>query len=221
MKRKLAWVSQPRLEPYLQQTGDNEEVAWQLYEWNASMAAALTEVIHHVEVLLRNTMMAELSKVHPLAFPWNAQGEVVSQIAARETNRKWHIAPTENDIISQLNLGFWTNLISSDDFQRIKLWQDHLHSAFPYQDDYRKVGQALEDLRRLRNRCSHQDSLLHVDPVIEMKKITRLAAWIDPEAATWISGLSRVDLVMDQRPSVSNEPDTVLFASTRNRKTLK
>lgn len=57
MKRKIEWVSQKRLQPYLEQTANKEESAWALYEWNAAVSAALSEVIHHVEVLLRNSMM--------------------------------------------------------------------------------------------------------------------------------------------------------------------
>lgn len=218
--RKIDWVSQPRLEPYIKQTGGDKRTAWELYEWNASMSAALTEVIHHAEILIRNAMVRELEMIHPLAFPWNQQNDTIATIAMRATNSKWKIAPTENDIISQLNLGFWTSLVASDDFQVKALWQDHLNNAFPHQPDRRKVGHALEDLRQLRNRCSHQDSLLHVDPAIEMKKIIRLAGWIDPDAADWISDLSKVDDVLLQRPAVANEQDTVIFASTRNRRAL-
>lgn len=220
MNRKMEWVSQPRLAPYLKQTGGDPDTAWDLYEWNASMSAALTEVIHHVEILLRNSMIRELEKIHPLAFPWNQLNETVATIAERATHKKWSIAPTKDDIISQLNLGYWTTLVVTDDFRNAQLWRDHLSQAFPYQSDRRKVGNALEDLRQLRNRCSHQDSLLHVDPAIEIKKIIRLAGWIDPDAAHWISGLSKVDTVMRQRPVVANEPDTVIFASTRNRRVV-
>ena len=216
----MEWVSQPRLAPYLRQTGGDPDTAWALYEWNASMSAALTEVIHHVEILLRNSMIRELEKIHPLAFPWNQQNDTVATIAERATHKKWSIAPTKDDIISQLNLGYWTTLVVTDDFRHIQLWRDHLSEAFPYQSDRRKVGNALEDLRQLRNRCSHQDSLLHVDPAIEIKKIIRLAGWIDPDAANWISGLSKVDAVMRQRPVIANEPDTVIFASTRNRRVV-
>lgn len=216
MNRKEEWVSQPRLAPYLTQTGGDPDTAWDLYEWNASMSAALTEVIHHVEILLRNSMIRELEKVHPLAFPWNQLNETVADIAKRATHKKWNIAPTKDDIISQLNLGYWTKLVVSDDFRTAQLWRDHLTHAFPHQNDRRKVGNALEDLRQLRNRCSHQDSLLHVDPAVEIKKIIRLAGWIDPDAANWIRGLSKVDTVMQQRPVIANEPDTVIFASTRN-----
>ncbi|MDK6494015.1 hypothetical protein QP172_09805 [Corynebacterium coyleae] len=217
MKRKIEWVSQKRLQPYLEQTANKEESAWALYEWNAAVSAALSEVIHHVEVLLRNSMMQKLETIHPLAFPWNVHTDnTVGKVAARLTNKTHQTAPDENDIISQLNLGFWVQLIHSKDFQVAELWNTHLNSVFPGKSDRKVVGRALEDLRELRNRVSHQDSLLHVDPIVELRKILRLAKWIDPDAATWIESISKVDEVLQDRPGNVYEPDTVLFASTRN-----
>ena len=60
MQRKIEWVSHARLAPYLAQTSGDEDLAWELYELNAAVSAALSEVIHHVEVLLRNSMTREL-----------------------------------------------------------------------------------------------------------------------------------------------------------------
>lgn len=73
MKRKESWVSKRRLEPYMKQTAGNQELAWDLYEWNAEISAALFEVIHHVEVLVRNAMMRQLEALHPLVPLESAQ----------------------------------------------------------------------------------------------------------------------------------------------------
>lgn len=218
MKRKVEWVSEARLAPYLRQTHGDEELAWELYEINAAVSAALSEVIHHVEVLLRNAMIHELERIHPLAYPWTlANTDSIAPVAAKLTDSSRKKAPNKDDVISQLNLGFWTQLVTSKDFRAVRLWEDHLRHAFPGQQDRKLVAQALEDLRELRNRCSHQDSLLHFHPAIEMTKIERLAGWIDPDAAEWIRRLSKVSGVMKNRPHVEHEPDTVILPSTRNR----
>lgn len=165
MPRNISWISEARFQPYLKQAGGFKEKAWDLYEWNAAISAALFEVVHHVEVLIRNAMMRELEKVHPMSFPWNRPNmDNIASVAARLTDRKTQKAPDKNDIISQLNLGFWTDLVYPSDFQKSALWNSHLHRAFPGQRDSQIVGLALEDLRQLRNRCSHQDSLLTIDP---------------------------------------------------------
>lgn len=222
VEKKISWISQARFQPYLDQTNSNIGLAWELYEWNASISAALSETIHHVEVLVRNSMLRELERVHPLAYPWTRpNSENIAAVATRLTDKKRRSAPDHNDVMSQLNLGFWTELVYPSDFQKAELWRNTLSQAFPAQDDQELVGRALEDLRELRNRCSHQDSLLQIDPLIEMKKIERLCSWIDPEAAEWIRSISRVSEVLERRPQVSNEPDTVIIASTRNRNVVK
>lgn len=218
MQRKIEWVSHARLAPYLAQTSGDEDLAWELYELNAAVSAALSEVIHHVEVLLRNSMMRELEQIHPLAFPWTLpNNDSIGAVAERMTNNKRKIAPTEDDVTSQLNLGFWTSLVNSKDFRVAKLWDEHLHRVFPGQPDRLLVAQALEDLKELRNRCSHQDSLLRFHPEVEMRKIERLTGWIDEDAVKWVHRLSRVTEVMRNRPHVESESDTAILPSTRNR----
>lgn len=221
MKRKESWVSERRLEPYVDQTAHDRELAWDLYEWNAKVSAALFEVIHHVEVLVRNAMIRELETLHPLSYPWNRPNDdSIAAVASKLTDKKSKRAPDENDVISQLNLGFWAELVTPSDFQKSQLWGRHLHNAFPGQHDQKLVALALEDLRKLRNRCSHQDSLLHFDPSVELNKIERLVGWIDPDAVDWIRSISRVDEVVAARPKAGDEPDTIILASTRHRNVI-
>jgi len=70
MLRKVSWVSTARFKPFLAACDDDEDLAWSLYEWNAHVASALVECFHHTEVLLRNAMMTQLEKTHPLSYPW-------------------------------------------------------------------------------------------------------------------------------------------------------
>ena len=114
VEKKISWISQARFQPYLDQTNSNIELAWELYEWNASISAALSETIHHVEVLVRNSMLRELERVHPLAYPWTRpNSENIAAVATRLTDKKRRSAPDHNDVMSQLNLGFWTELVLS------------------------------------------------------------------------------------------------------------
>lgn len=77
----------------------------------------------------------------------------------------------------------------------------------------------MEDLRELRNPCSHQDSLLKVNPRIEFNKIIRLVGWIDPDAVAWIKGISRVEEILSQKPEARAERNCLVFASNRSVKT--
>lgn len=220
MKRKIEWVSEARFRPFLEAVQENEDLAWELYEWNALMASTLSEVIHHVEVLVRNAMLAQLETVHPLEYPWNsdkANGIVLTADRLR-TGRKDQPV-TSDDVTANLNLGFWCQFVDPKSSENRRLWESCLSRAFPKSRNLASVSIAMEDLRELRNRCSHQDSLLKVNPRIELNKIMRLVGWIDPEAVEWITGISRVEKILEQKPETRAERNCLVFASNRAIKT--
>lgn len=55
------WISDARFASYLDETGGDHDVAVALYIWNARISAAAFETLHHVEVLLRNSVDAQVS----------------------------------------------------------------------------------------------------------------------------------------------------------------
>ena len=59
------WLSPERFAEYLSTAGEDVELASRLYEWNAAASAALFEIIHHFEVLLRNSIVMQLEKDGP------------------------------------------------------------------------------------------------------------------------------------------------------------
>lgn len=198
MQRKQSWVSPARFAPYLVEADQDEGRAWQLYEWNARVAAALWECIHHAEVLLRNAMMGELSKLHPLSYPWNSDLKAVRETAATQGTKEHPAGP--DDIIAGLTLGFWQQFLEKSPAND-ELWRHHLRNAFPGSPGRRDVvRQAVADMRNLRNRCGHQDSLLEADPGIEVKKILTLVGWIDPDAREWLAEIERASDIASERP---------------------
>ena len=192
MTRKIEWVSEPRFRPFLEAVQNDEALAWELYEWNALMASTLSEVIHHVEVLVRNSMLSQLETVHPLDYPWNSD---ISDGIVRTSDRLRAQRPNQpissHDVTANLNLGFWCQFVEPKLDENRRLWESTLSKAFPKNRNLASVSIAMEDLRQLRNRCSHQDSLLKVNPRIELNKIMRLVGWIDPDAVQWISARLR------------------------------
>lgn len=198
MQRKQSWVSPARFAPYLEEAYGNEGRAWQLYEWNARVAAALWECIHHAEVLLRNAMMGELSVLHPLSYPWNSDLKAVHETAAVRGTKESPAEP--DDVIAGLTMGFWQQFLEKSPANE-ELWRHCLHSAFPGSPGRRDVvRQAVADMRNLRNRCGHQDSLLEADPGIEVKKILTLVGWIDPDAREWLAEIERASEIAEERP---------------------
>lgn len=199
LSRKVDWVSPARFEPFLAASDQQVELAWELYEWNAKVASSLFECFHHAEVLLRNAMMNQLSKIHPLAYPWQLDLGAVVKAAERRRDDTTKVASPDS-IVSEVTLGFWTNLLEGRPANE-ELWRQHLRYSFPGSPGTREsVHKAVTDMRNLRNRCAHQDSLLEFDPGIELKKLLSLVEWIDPDARPWLEHLETVSEVSGARP---------------------
>lgn len=212
MERNVSWVSTARFEPFLRACDRDEELAWQLYEWNAKVASALSECFHHTEVLLRNAMMDQLKTTHPLAYPWQRVSEKVAEAADRRRHPTTKVASPDT-VISELMLGFWVNLLDKGP-ENDELWRHCLYRAFPGSPGKREsVHRAVSSMRNLRNRCAHQDSLLEFDPGIELKKLLSLVEWIDPNARTWIESIETVSAVASDRP-VQPKQDVVIVGAS-------
>ncbi|QXU56756.1 Abi family protein [Rhodococcus sp. LW-XY12] len=215
MERRVSWISQARFEPFLAAADQDAERAWALYEWNAKVASALFECFHHTEVLLRNAMMRELEKTHPMNYPWQRGPKAIADAADKRKHHKTKVASPDS-IISELMLGFWRELLA-DSPENDELWRQHLRHAFPGSSGTRQsVSKAVSDMHRLRNRCAHQDSLLDFDPGIELKKLLSLAEWIDPDARAWIESIESVSKIAAARPVPPRNNVVIVGASAED-----
>jgi len=196
----VAWVSPNRFSEYLDAAGGNSSDGLALYEWNAEVSAALFEVIHHVEVLLRNKIVEVLASegvgdAIP-GTPWIQNADKVLEVAARLARDGDEV--TASRVHAGLTFGFWQRLFSKE---YDSLWEDSLRFVFKSSRADRGVIAAfLESINQLRNRIAHHGSMLELDTSIELKKLLRLAYWIDPDASAWISGLEKASAVSGRRP---------------------
>lgn len=217
-----------RQRTYLRAAGGDSGLAAELYVWNGQLAAALSEVLGHVECCLRATMdpalrewnEAERGKPRHWALPGNA----ASPLARRPTQRKLEKAhcyaatslrrsggsgaPTHDDVVAQLSFGFWPTLLparrSSPDRGLELLWETGLAPAFPCAVSKNKepheIRGLLDSLVQLRNRIAHQENLLEVDGSARLNDALVLLATIDQELADEVAAINRV------REAVANDP---------------
>lgn len=214
MGRNIAWVSEARFAPYLDACAHDIDLAWELYEWNAQVASALSECFHHAEVLLRNSMMHELETLHPLEYPWQSEAvaDRLTSAALKRRDGKTRVASPDS-IIAELTLGFWVSLLEKS-VENDELWRHCLRNAFPHSPGRRDVVlRAVSSMHRVRNRCAHQDSLLEVDPGIELKKLLTLVEWIDPDARRWVESIESVSKIAKARP-VQPSADVVIVGAS-------
>lgn len=157
------------------------DVAVALYMWNAQVAGAFAELLHHVEVLVRNAMHHQLTTLHARApgrpankawfdepkwakhhwFPKVALDQI-GQAAERAGHTPAH--PNPGKVIAALNFGFWRYLASARYEQ--SFWVPALDNAFcapgaTPQDRRREIEHRLIVLHKLRNRISHCEPIIH------------------------------------------------------------
>ena len=204
MRIDSKWLSPERFAEYLAAAGEDVELASRLYEWNASASAALFEIIHHFEVLLRNAIVLQLEKdgpspALPPGSPWLQGAKNIAEVSARLRKRGKNV--TAGRVFSGLTFGFWQNLFGSE---YEELWRHSLQYVFRRTKADRSVIAAyLESLNQVRNRIAHHGSLIDTDVTVEAQKIFRLAGWIDQEAESWLRSIERVSLIAVERPVVA------------------
>lgn len=197
------WVSKERFAEYEDASGGDLDVASRLYEWNARSSAALFEVIHHFEVLLRNAIVRQLEKdgqspTMVPGTPWVQGAKYVGEVEKRLRANGKDVTPGR--VYSGLTFGFWHKMFGND---YDELWRHSLQYVFRHSRANRPVIAAyLESLNQVRNRIAHHGSLIELDTRVEAQKIIRLAGWIEPAAAAWISSVERVTAIADERPVV-------------------
>ncbi|WP_041560366.1 hypothetical protein [Nocardia farcinica] len=208
-------LSEPRMAPYVADADGDRAAALALYCWSSRTVAASFEVLGHLEVLVRNALDAVLREHFSEAergIPWfmlpineNVSAAVeTTRGRLREQNREYR-----DQIVAGLSFGFWSGLLGPKYEQ---LWRECLHRAFPHSTGRRKqVMIALEGVRKFRNRLAHHDSILNVDVPFEVRRIVEVAGFIHPQAADWLTSLSRAMAVYAERPVAPL--DTVVVAA--------
>lgn len=165
------------------------------------------EVIHHVEVLVRNAIHRRLSHDEPAdgVRAWLVEpavlkpGELSAVDAVIARTRLLRRPVTRARVVAGLPLSFWTRLLGT---RYEELWKASLHHAFAHGSGLRKdVAGQLNRISQLRNEIAHHQPIIDAPVLDRHRDMLDLAAAIDPDAAAWIGGLSRVGETLATRPA--------------------
>ncbi len=202
-----AWITEARFEPYLEEAGSDHERAVALYMWNARVSAAMFETLQHVEVALRNAIDAQFAPVvasAPASATWLADPAVLNEASlARVTAttarlQRERASPTRARVVAGLGFGFWRALFNRE---YDSLWVMHLHRAFTHGSGSRaEVATLVSKLVPFRNRLAHHETIIGKPMADRYADMLDLAGLIDPELRAWIEAVSRVDVVLTERP---------------------
>lgn len=177
----------------------------QLQEWNrANQAGSQSWLLTTPAAPLRR-----LTEVKRREAVRRAQ----KQASERPTEHWRHSQPvSHDDVLAHVMFGMWKDLMPNHqpganpakqtNKNRVRLWEESLHKAFPYIDD--SGGSItfwrIAHLHRLRNRISHMEPLLDVDVKSHVNEAFQLIRSIDPIVEQWLSGMSRVNSVLKRMP---------------------
>lgn len=202
------WITDARFEPYLAETRGDVEVALALYVWNARISAAAFETLHHVEVLVRNSIDVQFAPVDSSARPRETWLEDPAVLVGPALDRVRSTIdrvtrdgkrPTRGRTVAGLSFGFWRALF---DKKYQQLWNTHLHRAFPAGSGERsEVAALMSKLVPFRNRLAHHETIVRRPIAQHYAEMLTLAGLVDPSARAWIEGLSRVQALLEARPT--------------------
>lgn len=202
-----AWLTDARFAPYLAEASGDHEHAVALYVWNARVSAACFETLHHVEVLLRNTIDAQFAPViasDPPSNTWledhkilnvDSRKRVAETIARIGRDGK---TPSRGRVVAGLSFGFWRALF---DRKYHQLWAMHLHRAFPHgSGDRAEIAGLMSRLVPFRNRLAHHETIIRRPIKTHYDEMLHLAQLVDPEAGVWIKDVTRLPEILKNRP---------------------
>ena len=194
-------ISPPRWRPYREHSSLVGGDPISAYIHNLDVSAALLRLIAIGEIVLRNALDKQLHESFGSNVHWaDSLDKILTPRALNDirlARRRARQAPgrlTPGQVTAQLNLGFWTYLLSKP--YKDTLWIPALRHAFPHlRPQVRDV--AYKQARRmleLRNRVAHHEEVFTRRPEVEAVGVLELLSWIDPAAADWAAHVCQSDI---------------------------
>lgn len=185
-------ISAERLRPYLIAARGDRWVALHLYVRNTELSEALYGVVQGIEVLLRNATHSSLSKGFG-ADHWYENASLrdfersdIEEARAKIEGRMVPVTPGR--MVAELSFGFWVNLYGN--YYEVDLWVKHLKTLFPARIARKTVHQRLSELKLLRNRIAHHETLIRRRVDEDYASLMETAGWISPTTRGWIASMN-------------------------------
>lgn len=212
------FLAPARWETYRIEADKTGASAERLYIWNGQIAAALFEVLGHLECALREALDGQLQV-------WNSAQDSRRFSLGVRPSPEWAVPdyaaaphrglvakscrdaagrvrkrgkPSHDDVVAQLSFGVWVKLIPKSSKNTVsnqsRMWDEALAEAFPALGErgpefiYRRLAR----LRDLRNRIAHHENLLAVNLDARLSDILAILASIDQSLADHVAGIARV-----------------------------
>lgn len=204
--------SNARVSRYVKAAKGDKRKAQKMYYANARIAQSFQPLLSFFEVILRNQLhyalashfndvqwlinqktgfMSDPSLIHVV----KKTGKVmVNDFLKKEVERSERTLiskkrnVTAGRVIAELNLGFWNSLYETHHYALLKGVPCQIFKSLPTGYGRKEVNNAIQEIRTLRNRVSHNEPLCFSDKVYDMTyakemygKINDFLSWINPE----------------------------------------
>jgi len=196
--------SEKRMEKYFKRYADMDKALIH-YQCNIELAESFYPCIHVFEILLRNSISRELTKLFGRE-DWYVQfattpgltdlNKYITQANKQIAGRKEYSSSSK--IIAELTLGFWVSLFNVE-YERI-LWKD-LRKVFPNmpkrERQRKKVAPPLNRFRTFRNRIFHHEPISwNMERIKQIHaEILTVITWMNTDITTWLAAFDRFDNV--------------------------
>jgi hypothetical protein len=199
-------LSKERLARYLATAGGDIEKALLYHLWNAALGAALHMPIQNFELLLRNSLNAELSTAFGPAWYDALSPRLEPRLqqtidAAKSELLKMHRPVNQSGLVAQFTFGFWLTLLTKR--YDTPLWRTALYRAFPNAPaplNRWHIHDSIAKIRELRNRIAHHEPIFQRNLEAEHDFVINVAGWMCQDTASWIRYHSQFKTVWKSPP---------------------
>lgn len=193
-------ISQERLDGYTRRREKmGPESIYAHYAWNLALSESLYPALQGVEIALRNSLQAAMTKRYGCEEWFNDRNllherDCLSVAAAQQTLIKAGKAVDPSRVVAELGFGFWTSLFDVRYEQRFWPWL--LKPVFPYMPrtlrTRAELSRRLNRVRFLRNRVFHHEPIWYwKDLERQQRELVKVVFWINPAMAKFVSSLDR------------------------------
>jgi hypothetical protein len=166
---------------YCEENLPEELTLFRLYKTNIELSKDLYEILCHFEVFFRNIINLKLSEYFGDnwidVIDWGTNQKRKINIALGKITEKKK-SYTNDDIIANVSLGFWTNIF--DGFYEQILWKDVLNKAFPRKTSRHVLHKALGNIYNIRNRVSHHETIINCEVSKVIYNILTILKFLNP-----------------------------------------
>jgi len=213
------YLSQSRLQRFLNATGNSKSKAQKLYRVNLRVSQAFYPVLNLFEIFLRNTVNYHISShfTNPNWITTEKTGFMndpslagtkyflkMSVQKAENTIRRKGAAVSSGKVIAEQSFGFWTSLFDTHHYRLIAGSPIHAFPNKPAQVNRRIINQKLNRIREFRNRIYHNEPIcfnaLNIDFAAAQNinvELCEMLTWIDADLPEYVEYFNSIQSKID------------------------